>query len=190
MEPRRKDARVRYTRMMVKNSFIRLLQQKSISKITVKEICDGAQINRATFYAHFTDPYDLLQQIEGELIDAIVQELSGYEMDGQWEFSTEPVVRLLDYIKENAEICNLLLNGNGDLEFQKKLTDIIGQQFLPAMTSNSTLSQEDAKYVLAFCAYGAVGMIKKWMSDGMQKSSALLAQLILNSALRGQTAFE
>ena len=54
------DARVRYTKMVIKQCFFRLIRQKSISKITVKEICEFAQINRSTFYKYYADPYDLL----------------------------------------------------------------------------------------------------------------------------------
>lgn len=45
------DARKRYTQMMLKQSFLKLLQQKPVNRITVKEVCALAQLNRATFYA-------------------------------------------------------------------------------------------------------------------------------------------
>ena len=63
------DRRVRYTKMVLKDSFISLLEKKDISQITVKEICENADINRATFYSHYTDVYDLLKKIESELLE-------------------------------------------------------------------------------------------------------------------------
>lgn len=47
------DARVRYTVHMIQNVFLELLKEKPVAKITVKEICEHAEINRSTFYKHY-----------------------------------------------------------------------------------------------------------------------------------------
>lgn len=57
------DARVRYTQKVLKDSLLRLLEKKPINKITVKEVCELAELNRATFYAHYTDCFALLESI-------------------------------------------------------------------------------------------------------------------------------
>ena len=54
------DARVRYTLNVLKKSFLSLLEEKPVNKISVKEVCEHAELNRATFYTHFNDCYDLL----------------------------------------------------------------------------------------------------------------------------------
>ena len=65
------DARVRYTRMIIEQSFLELLGEKPISKITVTELCEKAQLNRATFYKHYLDIPDLMEKIEEDLFDKI-----------------------------------------------------------------------------------------------------------------------
>ena len=62
------DARVKYTKMVLKKALLELMQHKPVNKITVKEICERAELNRATFYAHYSDCFDLLESIEEELI--------------------------------------------------------------------------------------------------------------------------
>lgn len=57
------DRRTKYTLKTIKETFLDLLQENNINKITVKEICDNADINRATFYRYYTDIYDLLKKI-------------------------------------------------------------------------------------------------------------------------------
>ena len=69
------DARKRYTQMMLKQSFLKLLQQKPVNRITVKEVCALAQLNRATFYAHYSDCFALKESIENELIGAFEKSL-------------------------------------------------------------------------------------------------------------------
>ena len=54
------DARKRYTQMVLKQSFLKLLKEKPVNRITVKEVCALAQLNRATFYAHYSDCFALM----------------------------------------------------------------------------------------------------------------------------------
>ena len=56
------DARVKYTKMVLKKALLELMQHKPVNKITVKEICERAELNRATFYAHYSDCFDLLER--------------------------------------------------------------------------------------------------------------------------------
>lgn len=62
------DRRRRYTQQVIKEVYIHLLQKNKTEEITVKEICELADINRATFYRNFRDIYDLFETIEKELI--------------------------------------------------------------------------------------------------------------------------
>ena len=63
-----KSKKTLYTQKALRDSLIELMQKKPISKITIKELCENADINRTTFYAHYTDQYDLLKHIEDETL--------------------------------------------------------------------------------------------------------------------------
>ena len=65
------DPRTRYTREIITTAFWQLLQQKPMEKITVKEVCTLAQINRGTFYRHFRDCYDLMEQLEEQALEQL-----------------------------------------------------------------------------------------------------------------------
>lgn len=67
------DLRVERTRKNIYNAFIELRAKKSLEKITVKELAELAYINKATFYSHYQDIYDLSDKIEDEIIDSIVK---------------------------------------------------------------------------------------------------------------------
>lgn len=70
------DARVRYTQRILKEALLTLLREKPINKITVKELCDLAELNRATFYALYSDCFALLESIENELLEAFRRSLA------------------------------------------------------------------------------------------------------------------
>ena len=63
-----KDYRVRVTKMLIRKEFTQLLKEKPVQSITVRELCERTGINRSTFYNHYQDVYDLLEQIENEML--------------------------------------------------------------------------------------------------------------------------
>jgi AcrR family transcriptional regulator len=186
MEEKKMDRRVKYSLMVIKDSFIKLLKQRPISKITIKEICDDADVNRATFYAHYSDQYDLLHQIEQELIDGINQYLNGHDLNNISEAPVEMLEKILEYIKVNSELFHLLLNSNGDIQFQQEVTKIIGKQHFSSMATD----QENSEYMFLFFASGAIGVILKWLEDGMKKPVREMAGLILGLSINGRASFE
>ncbi len=188
METKKTDRRVKYTKMVIKDSFVKFLKQKPISKITVKEICDDADINRATFYAHYLDQYDLLQQIENEIIDDINHYLKSYDLNSNL-IPVEMIEKILDYVAENAELFDLLLNLNGDIKFQQEVIKIIGLQHFIPILGNDLLNKEDAEYIYHFLASGSIGVIQMWLKGGVKKPAKEMAELILKSSYNGRAAF-
>ncbi|BCN30776.1 TetR/AcrR family transcriptional regulator [Anaeromicropila herbilytica] len=188
MKEKKVDRRVIYTKMVIKESFIKLLQQKPISKITIKEICEVADINRATFYSHYTDQYDLFQQIETGIIDEINHYISSYNLTDPSDAPIEMIIKILEFVKNNSEIFNLLLN-NGDIRFQKEITNIIGQQHFIPMNLDKESTRED-EYIFLFFANGCIGIIKKWLMDGMEKPIREIAELMLKLAIYGRSGVD
>lgn len=173
------DRRVKYTRMVLKESFIDLLEKKDISQITIKEICENADINRATFYAHYSDQYDLLRKIEDEFIDSIRDYLDEL---GQKNNKENPVLlteKIFEYIKENAKLCKLLLSERGGLNFQKRVMMLVYDTVINELTGNSNISKEDAEYVYSFTITGCVGIVQKWLDDDMKKSPRFMAEMVI-----------
>lgn len=174
METPKVDRRVKYTRMVIRQSFVKLLRQKPISKITVKEICEDADVNRATFYAHYTDPYDLLHQIENDIVDDVNRYLDRYNLRSMTQVPEEMLAKILEYIHDNAELFDLLLlHSNGDIQFQQEITRIIGQRHFALQES----PDEDTEYMYLFFANGTIGVILRWLRDGMKKPVGEMTEL-------------
>jgi len=181
MKSEKVDRRVKYTKMVLKESFIKLLEQKDISKITIKEICEDADINRATFYAHYTDQYDLLRKIEKELLDNIRAQIEAFTFNQETDKRDEVLLaeKIFEYIKENARLCKLLLNEKGDLSFQKKVMMLVYDKLITELTHNNKITKEEAEYVYAFTITGCVGLVQKWLDDDMKKSARFMAEMVI-----------
>lgn len=105
---KKSDARVRYTERILKESFLAVLREKPVNKITVKEVCELAEINRATFYAHYSDCFALMESIEEELVDAFSQSLK--HTDSLMESGViEAIYEMIDQHKEACQV--LIFNG-------------------------------------------------------------------------------
>lgn len=102
---RKNDARVRYTRLTLKESFLTLLKQKPANKITVKEVCELAGLNRATFYAHYSDCFDLLESIEQELLEAFKESL---KLEDSFDV-TALIEAIYAMVERHEEACQVLI---------------------------------------------------------------------------------
>lgn len=179
MRARKEDRRVKYTKMVLKESFIALLEEKDISQITIKEICENADINRATFYAHYTDQYDLMRKIQDELFDNVDMYLSAYTKNEMPVVPVDIVERIFEYIQENARLCRLLLSERGDINFQKRVMTLAYEKNIIELTKSGKISKEDAEYIYAFTLTGCIGAIQKWLNDDMKKSPRFMAEMLI-----------
>ena len=104
--------------MVLEPSLLKLLKEKPVNKITVKEVCELAQLNRATFYAHYSDCFALLESsIENELIGAFEQSLryvNSFDV-------TALIEAIYDMIDRNGEACSALILGNTSSTVLKRM---------------------------------------------------------------------
>ena len=73
------DIRVEKTEKAIRNAFLELRASKPLEKITVKELCVLACINKSTFYSHYEDIYALSKQLESETITAVLKNISSQQ---------------------------------------------------------------------------------------------------------------
>lgn len=115
------DRRVRYTRMVLKQALLSLMLERPITRITVTEICERAEVNRATFYAHYADPYDLLARIENELFESIRRSIAGGLSSGSLR---RILTDICSSIRENGALCRVIFSEYGDREFLERVLNI------------------------------------------------------------------
>jgi len=178
------DRRKKYTRKVLKESLVALLANgKPISAITVKEICEMADINRSTFYMHYSDPYDLLDKIEAEIIEDMNTYLSSYRFTIEEE-SLKMTQKLLEYITNNKFLFQTLLTKNRDPAFEQRLMDI-AQRFM--MSTVHHLKEVNSRYLSTFVVSGAIHVIKDWMKNEMDLSPKEMAIMINHFANYGMS---
>lgn len=157
------DARVRYTKMVIRDSLVGLLREKPLSRITVKELCERAEVNRATFYKYYCDVYDLMEKLE----QAFMEELLG----GMQEKEFRPTLHfILTSIQANGALYQALFSENGDPHFLDRLLTRCFQGIeLRMPESCRSLPPSRQRWLYYFVAQGCRGIISQWMQQGMQE---------------------
>lgn len=158
------DARVRYTKMVIKTSFIELLKKKPITKVTVKEICELSEINRATFYKYYCDAYDLLEKIEQEFLDELFQNIGN---PAQHDFK-DTLTLIMVSIKANGELYQTLFSENGDKYFPNRIFTLCYKNSSMGKDKKfEKLSPIQQKWLYYFIAQGCSGILDQWIISGM-----------------------
>lgn len=165
------DGRTKYTQEAIRKAFLRLLKTKAVEKATVTEICRMAEINRATFYRHYENQYELLSCMENEMFDEIKS--AAYECGADIDKLTETI---LCKFYEQKEIWLLLLSDHADLGFQSKIYNFFENHFVREGSSEKS----EMKY--RFLLYGYSGLIDNWAKSGMKEAPAEMASSL--NALR------
>lgn len=177
------DRRKKYTRQVLKDSLITLLKTKPIAAITVKEICERADINRSTFYAHYKDPFDLLEQIEEEIITDLNTYLNQYNFEQEQE-ALQMTEKLLEYVVTKYEIFQTLLNENADHTFERRVMNVARSFLIQSRIPNNENDTALSEYAITYVISGSIYVIKQWVANGMDHPPKRIAQLIGGQAPR------
>lgn len=157
-----------YTKKVIQESLLELLQDKDIHKVTVTDICKKADFNRGTFYAHYKDAYDLLDSMEREFFDTAYNFVKDYNKDS--------LLKVLYLIKENKDLCKIIFCKQMD-------SNILNHIFLIAdkIDVERLLNEEDKIYVdylLKYCIGGIVAIIQKWLNGGLKEDPEIILNII------------
>lgn len=172
------DRRVEMTKRLLKKSLIELLKTENIQKISIRTLCQNADINRSTFYKHYSSQYDLLKDLEDDLFDEIEDILSTLPSISEDSDKNLQLTRVLAYLKDNLDLCKILMVNNIDPEFETKLMTLPSILERSRHDSQRSLTLQQFSYVQLFVLDGTYCMIKRWIIGDCQESPQELATLI------------
>ncbi len=183
------DQRVRVTKTMFQEAFLRLLAQKPVQSITIKELCAAAGVNRGTFYLHYHDTYDLLQQVE----DSMLEDLDALLDSGIITHKTSRaalvsfMAAIVRFFDKNRELCAVLLGDNGDKKFINNIIerarDKSVREYQKVFPGVEKTRVETFYY---FIAWGFIGLIQHSLytpgAPGLSEIAADAEAIIMHSA--------
>ena len=111
------NRRVSMTKRIIKDTFIEMLEKKNIQKIYVRELCEAADINRSTFYKYYESQYDLLAEMQNDLLIQIEEKCKDAD-------NIKGLNNILHYLNNNKKMYKIIFNANIDPTFPKKLLNL------------------------------------------------------------------
>ena len=166
----------------MKNALIELLKVEDIKKISVCEITKKANINRGTFYLHYVDICDLVDQIEDEVfndLSNIVSKNIKHMETGEYYY---PIIEVATYAKANKDFFKVITSENGDLNFEKKVKkammnifDEYGEKIKREIPDVAT-----RKAYTSFMISGSLGSFIAWINDDCAYPAAKIIRDLVN----------
>ena len=188
MTEKKEDRRVRRTKKMLTQALTKLLQEKQINEITVKELTDLADMNRGTFYLYYRDIFDMLEKIEDELFAALDRIVTPQENEGLAAQTKPILLDLFHFIEENQEMCRVLLSENGDMSFLHRLNEVLREKCRKAWPMDNSIGQEsEFDYHYSFVIFGCAGLIRAWVNRNCTESAVQMSELADTMIRQGQT---
>ncbi|MDR6121283.1 hypothetical protein QFZ87_000880 [Bacillus sp. SLBN-46] len=158
------DRRIVRTQEAIKKAFLELMSEKNFDSITIQDISDRANINRATVYLHYLDKFDLLDKIMEEHIYNMGN-LCELDADMDWIGST---VHCMEYLESNYLFFSTMLTSEGAPYFRSRFVEHNIEEFKKDVdiTKGKNLGQSE-DVVVEFVANAYVGVVEWWLKNGM-----------------------
>ena len=179
------DLRVRRTRKMLRDAFITLVLEEGFEAITVNMLAERAMINRATFYRHYADKYELAERVYADLT-------AEYMASVQTLDATDPVdgwTLLFAHVAEYADFYLALLSGIP--HFQERVRDQIEvqlHQVFSGMGLNEAQVDMPLPLSLRYLAAAQMGVVQWWLETGRAIPARQMAQYLLQLHAHGAIA--
>lgn len=189
------DLRVKRTNKLITQAFIKLLRTKTFDKITINDISDEAMINRATFYSHFKDKFDLFEQIVDKFLGdfaAVLDEENLVEKNSVNVKKIESsLTKFYEFIRENPALAQIIVTHTNEEMLSKRLLTILSDRYSEIFNSLD-VRNEDLKiptdFVVSYITSIFVGTLKWWIEQKNHEMTAnefatLVIKLVSNGHL-------
>ena len=184
------DRRARRSRKLLKESLLELMKRKTFSDISVRDVTDAADMNRATFYLHYSGTAELLQSVEEDLLAELQSLVDAHMQETFAVGSVAPVFEpVLDFAVEHRETCAVLFASSEASGFFQSIQRLVHENGAPLV--RTWFQPEDPRltdYLLNFLAWGFIGLLAEWFEKDMALPKAELlaaAQRMADSAAAG-----
>lgn len=182
------DRRIKYTKKVITETFLELMEEKDIKKITVSEICKIADINRATFYRYYLDVYDLLDKIEEEFVKEL-KEANDKSINENYSVSSFANV-LLNVFLDNKKLVKMLFDTKSTTHIMNDVLEIAYIKCKEKWEKDlPNLNDEDIEYAALFIFNGALGVINFWVKNDFDKEPIEISHIIEQLSYFGTKRF-
>lgn len=157
------DLRIIRTCRIIRSTFMELLSEKPISKITISELCDKAEINRKTFYRHYNTLADVAAEIENEMLDTFAR---GFR-EGGIDSVGAVVASVGSGIGDRREYFQKLMRYNPEVFNNGRLKEALSRMLVAVIKNHkATFDERALKLSAEFAVSGVFSLYAEWFENG------------------------
>ncbi len=178
------DRRITKTKEALKKALVSLLKEKDLNKITVKELCERADINRGTFYTHYKDQVDLYNSVLNELFASLETYISKlFTVDITSHAGTVDFVsRVFKFCRANSEYVSIYLVPHRKTLICLKIAEYAKKYNVYGITKKDcppdSIPPFLEDYFYEYLSFGVIGVIQRWLETGMKESNEDMAEAV------------
>ncbi|MBZ0284734.1 MAG: TetR/AcrR family transcriptional regulator [Anaerolineae bacterium] len=174
------DLRVRRTRKLLQEAFIELTVEKGFAAITVRDITERAMVNRSTFYRHFLDKYDLMEQYTNEVTAGVWEAELAAEKTRQGEEDIPAgLLSLLRHVQAFADFYRVMLGQRGDPVFTERIRLNAASRFRALLSNVKTDPNGPPDEMrISYVSCAGIGAIMWWLENDQPCNIEQLARWI------------
>lgn len=181
------------TAQKMDNALLELLEKKDFEYITIKEICKKADVSRSTFYLHYQNTRDLLDETARYILDGFMDYfadekklVTGGFSDcslSELNFLTEKyLMPFLQYFRENKRLFKTMMSNSVSFDFNGIYERLFKYVFNPIL-SRFDFPEKERHYVMRFYLSGIFAVIMQWVEENCEKSDEDIAEIITTCVL-------
>ena len=170
---KKEDRRVLLTKRMLKDALIEMLKTRDIYHISIRELCEKADVNRTTFYKYYGSQFDLLADMEKDILDFVSKSVAHNKDD--LEKTLSAVCR---YLEENIEFARLIINNNVDPLFPTKLFSLDIIKACAVENFSSINSENEFEYLYNFLTHGVFRVVCIWINRDKREPPSIFAKTV------------
>lgn len=170
MEAPREDRRSKLSRRLLKEALIELMKTRSIHEISIKKICETADVNRSTFYRYYESPYTLYDEIIADVSEEIHARVEGCP-EGPNRLR-RMLTDVFTYIEQERELMLVLLSSNGNIGMGETFSEIVSR------LATTNLDSELNMYCTQFITAGLTNIVWTWLNNEKRRSPKEIAMML------------
>jgi len=164
------DRRTRKTKRAIRHALAKLLSQKDINDITIRDIADLADINRKTFYNYYSGIHQVVDEIENEIVLAFESVLGDVDLKRDLNDPSRIFERLTAIINTDLDFYGHLLSMHANLSLVSKIVTMLKAKTKEALLSQIEIDDMTADIVLGYAITGMIAVYQQWFNSDRRQS--------------------
>lgn len=164
------------TKKAIRDAFAELMYEKELSKITVQELVDKADVGRATFYKHYYDIYDVYEQVES----TVLVELGEIITEQGIKTGFEVYSAVFEYIKDNPKLFKMIFSPHNNVPLHQKLLKMVEglNRMIWSETFGVDMDDSMVECAIQYHSNGCLAIVANWVLSDFEQSQSFIIEAL------------